>query len=275
MDKQIRQIFSVFCLVMLGLMIWRVVGGVWTPVNWGMFAIALFCCTAVFANFVYIFNYSYALCVALNSAFIWVMLPGVTAALMAGVGIAYGLRLFVFTWQRMHSASYASRVIHIKERSDATPLFVKILPWIQCAFLHTFHLMAVYFVAARGALTFGVALGIVVMLAGTVIESVSDAQKQAGKARDTKGLVTHGLFARWRHPNYAGEILFHVGLIIAGMSAVDGLQQLVVVSVAPLYIIILMISEAERVDRLHVEKYAEQSGYAEYRRRSGSLIPGI
>ena len=275
MDNLIRQIFSVFFLVMLGLMIWRVMGGVWTPINWGMFVIALLCCTLVFANFVYIFNYSYALCVALNSVFIWFMLPGVAAALMAGVGIAYGLRLFVFTWQRMHSASYAPRVAHINERSDATPLFVKVLLWIQCTFLHTFHLMALYFVASRGELTFGVALGIAVMLAGTIIESVADAQKQAGKARDPKGLVTQGLFARWRHPNYAGEILLHVGLIIAGIAAVDSWPQMMVVCVAPLYIIILMISEAQRVDRVHVEKYGEQPGYAEYRRRSGSLIPGI
>lgn len=264
-----------FCLVMLGLMIWRVVGDVWTPINWGMFGIALLSCTLVFAHFVYIFNYSYALSVALNSAFIWLMLPSDATALMAGVGIAYGLRLFVFTWQRIHSESFAPRVLLIKERSDATPLLIKVLLWIQCSFLHTFHLMALYFVAAQGALTFGVALGIAIMLIGTVIESVSDAQKQAAKARDPQGLVTHGLFARWRHPNYAGEILLHAGLMIAGLSAATGWPQIVVVSVAPLYIIILMIAEAQRVDRLHVQKYGEQPSYAQYRQRSGSLVPGL
>ncbi len=275
MEKTVRQIFSVFCLVMLGLMIWLIRGDLWTPVNWGMFVIALGSCTLVFVNFVYIFSYSYGLCVAFSSAWIWLMKPGLASALMAAVGIAYGTRLFVFTWQRMRSDSYAAKVKVINERSDATPMFVKVLLWVQCALLHTFHLMATYLVAVNGVLNPGVIAGIAIMFAGTAIESVADAQKQAAKAADPNALVTRGVFSRWRHPNYAGEILLHVGLIVAGLSVANSWWQFVVVSIAPVYIIILMVSEAVRVDALHEQKYGSDESYREYRRSSGSLLPGL
>ena len=273
MHKLIRQVFSVFCLVMLGLLIWRVIGEVWTPLNWGMFAVASLSCLLVFVNFVYVFNYSYAICVVLSSALIWWAMPSVVAALMAGVGIAYGLRLFWFTWQRMHSESYAGKVKIIDESSAAMPLPIKIAIWIQCALLHTFHLMALYFVAAKGVLTPVIVLGIAVMFAGTLIEALADAQKQAVKAEQPDALVTGGLFSRWRHPNYAGEILLHLGLIIAGIAAVDTLPNMLALIVAPLYIIILMISEAQSADQLHVKKYGEKPEYASYRAQSGSLLP--
>ena len=275
MQKLIRQVFSAFCVAMLALLIWRVIGGVWTPLNWGMFAVASVSCLLVFVNFVYVFNYSYAICVALSSALIWWSMPSVVAALMAGVGIAYGLRLFWFTWQRMHSESYAGKVKIIDENSAAMPLPIKLAIWFQCTLLHTFHLMALYFVAAKGVLTPVIVVGIAVMFAGTLIEALADAQKQAVKADEPDGLVIGGLFSRWRHPNYAGEILLHVGLIIAGLAAVNNLPNMLALIVAPLYIIILMISEAQRVDQLHAEKYGAQPEYENYRARSGSLLPGF
>lgn len=273
MQKLIRQVFSAFCVVMLALLIWRVIGGVWTPLNWGMFAVASVSCLLVFVNFVYVFNYSYAICVVLSSALIWWSMPSVVAALMAGVGIAYGLRLFWFTWQRMHSESYAGKVKIIDENSAAMPLPIKVAIWFQCTLLHTFHLMALYFVAAKGVLTPVIVVGVAVMFAGTLIEALADAQKQAVKADEPDGLVTGGLFSRWRHPNYAGEILLHVGLIIAGLAAVNSLPNMLALIVAPLYIIILMISEAQRVDQLHAEKYGVQPEYENYRTQSGSLLP--
>jgi protein-S-isoprenylcysteine O-methyltransferase Ste14 len=54
-----------------------------------------------------------------------------------------------------------------------------------------------------------IALAIAVYIAGIFLHYVSDAQKYfALKAR--KGLITDGLFARTRNPNYLGEILIYV-----------------------------------------------------------------
>ena len=273
MKDHIRKIFAVFSLVMLGLMIWRVSGGVWTTVNWGMFAIAALSCLLIFKNFVYVFNYSYGLCVALNAALIWYVMPTPVSALMGAVAFTYGVRLFLFTWNRMHSESYGEKYAGIQKADSYVPKPVKFSLWVQCTMLHTFHLMGLWFVAGKGVINSVVLVGIAVMLAGTLIEAIADSQKQIAKSQDSTALVTNGLFARWRHPNYAGEILFHVGIIIAGLASVSSAADAIVVLVAPLYIMLLMITEASRVDGVHVEKYGETKAYPEYRANSGSLIP--
>ena len=275
MGKPIRIIFSVFCLNMLGLLIWRISDGMWSDVNWGMLLVAFVCCLLVFANFVYVFDYSYALCVALSSLLILWALPSLVSALMAGVGIAYGLRLFVFTRQRIHSHSYASRTERSKQEDAKMPVSIKVALWVQCALLHTFHLMALYYVAEKGVLTPGIGIGVAIMFFGTVIEAVADAQKQSAKAQEPNALVIRGLFSHWRHPNYAGEILFHVGLIVAGLAAADNWVEMIILLISPLYIVLLMISESQRVDSLHAEKYVDDAMYKNYRAHSGSLLPYV
>jgi len=275
MKDKIRIVFAVFSLGMLGLMIWRIAGGVWTPLNWGMFAVAATCCLLIFKNFVYVFNYSYGLCVALNSALIWFVLPSTATALMAAVGFTYGVRLFLFTWVRMHSESYSEKYEGIRQADSYVPKPVKVSLWVQCTLLHTFHLMGLWFVAGKAVISVPVLIGIFAMLAGTLIEALADAQKQTAKSRDSTALVADGLFARWRHPNYAGEILFHAGIIIAGLASVTDMAGAVVVVIAPLYIILLMISEAARMDGVHTEKYGETDEYRRYRANSGSLIPRL
>ena len=64
-----------------------------------------------------------------------------------------------------------------------------------------------------------------------------------------------------------------MGLIIAGIAAVDTLPNMLALIIAPLYIVILMISEAQSADQLHVKKYGEQPEYVSYRAQSGSLLP--
>jgi len=275
MKKSIRIVFGVFSLVMLALMVWRIIGGVWTPLNWGMSAIAFTCCLLVFINFVYIFNYSYSLCVLLNSLLIWIALPSPAAGLMASVGVLYGARLFWFTWQRMRSDSYADKAKGIEKADEYFPTPAKVALWVQCGLLHTFHLMALWFVAGKAVLTSGVIAGVAIMFAGTLIEAVADSQKQAGKKQNKNGLVAAGLFARWRHPNYAGEILFHAGLIVAGLASVSSIPDALTVVVAPLYIIILMVSEAGRADGVHQDKYGETEEYQAYRKNSGTLVPKL
>ena len=277
MDKHIRKIFSVFCLVMLGILIWRVRGGIWTPVNWAMFAIPCVCCLLVFRNFVYIFNFSYSLCVLLNSLLLMVVMPSPVVVMMAGVSMLYGLRLFIFTWNRTRSASYADKAKAIQSASDYMPVGIKVALWIQCSLLHTFHAMALYFVAGKAVITPMVLAGVAIMLAGVVIEGVADHQKQQSKAVSPGAFIATGLWARWRHPNFMGEILFHAGIIVAGIAASSSWNDMLVVSIAPLYIVLLMISEAQKYDAMHAEKYGESETYGaeyqKYRANSGSLVP--
>lgn len=63
------------------------------------------------------------------------------------------------------------------------------------------------------------------------------------------------------------------GLIIAGLSVATGVAQAIMVVITPLYIILLMISEARRLDDKQAERYGSDPAWQTYRARSGSLLP--
>jgi len=188
--------------------------------------------------------------------------------------VIYGLRLLIFTWMRVNSESYAQRVANISEADAKMPFGVKIALWVQCSFLYCFHLFAIYIAGQVGELTPSAIWGVAIILLGTVIEGVADDQKQRSKAAAPGKYVATGLYSRWRHPNYTGEILVQVGLIIIGLGAIPGgWMNYAAVTVSPLYIILLMISECGRADRYMELRYGDSNVFHEYVRRSGRYLP--
>ena len=117
------------------------------------------------------------------------------------------MRLFLFTWFRVRSDSYAHRVEIVRKANAELPFGVKIALWVQCSFLYCFHVFPIYIAGQVAVLTPAILAGIAVILLGTLIEGVADVQKQKAKALAPDTFVTGGLFSRWRHPNYAGEML--------------------------------------------------------------------
>jgi steroid 5-alpha reductase family enzyme len=272
----IRQIFSVFALAMLALLVSRVYAGVWTETNWIMFSTAALVCLLVFGVFVYIFNFSYALACIMNGSLIAVALPTAPAFLLGGLMVIYGLRLGAFSWTRTRSDSYAQRSASTRAADQHMPTPIKAALWLQCTLLYTFHLFAIYLAAAKGELSTSVIVAAGIILAGILIEGLSDAQKQRAKMVERDNYVATGWFSRWRHPNYFGEILVQIGLIVAGVGAIDaGWANYLAVTVAPLYIILLMLSECMRADKSLLKRYQDKEGFAEYWARSGSLLPKL
>ena len=268
LGAKIRIIFSVFAFIMMALFGYRAAVGGWSLANWGMLSVAFICCLLV------IFNFSYALCAIFNGALIWAVRPSVASALICGAAIIYGLRLFVFTWSRTRSASYAGRMTNIVQADDSMPTAAKVMLYVLVTWLMTFHLMAAWFVAQAAALSPGVIVGGLIMLAGTLLEGLADRQKQQAKKRAPDDFVASGLFSRWRHPNYLGEIGMQAGLMVAGLSVISGVADAIAVVIAPLYITLLMISESQRVDAHQSAHYGSDPAWREYRARSGSLFPG-
>lgn len=276
MDQHIRKIFSVFALFMIGLLVFRLQDGSWTAVNWMMLLSSALVCLLVFRCFVYIFNFSYALACVVNACWIAVLLPSPASLLLSAAIVVYGVRLFVFTSGRVNSDSYASRVARVHRDDAKIPVFVKVALWLQCSFLYTFHLMAIYLVALQAELSATAVAGTLTIVAGTLIEGLADSQKQRAKRHAPQDFVATGLYARWRHPNYGGEILVQLGLIIAGIGAAAGQWgALAAAVVAPLYIVLLMISECGRADRSMDERYGAREDYQHYRTRSGSMLPRL
>lgn len=276
MYMHIRKIFSVFALLMMVLFGMRLSADVWTAVNWATMAVSATVCLLVFRCFVQIFNYSYALACIVNGALIAVTAQTLAGYLICGLMVLYGVRLLWFTVTRMASESYAPRVANIRNEDAKMPGFVKGLLWLQCTFLYTFHLFGAWLVAQRGLLDASVIAGALLIAAGLLIEALADAQKQSAKAENPNTFVAGGLFARWRHPNYIGEIIVQCGLMVAGIGAVAaGWGAFAAVTVAPLYIVLLMLAECLRADDHMEQRYGDQQEFLDYRQRSGAILPRL
>jgi steroid 5-alpha reductase family enzyme len=261
------------------LLIWALFGialaqGAWTTTQWLIVALAHALCAVVFVQFIYIFNYGYALCMAVISVALLALAPSAAAALVALAATAFGLRLLAFTRGRYAAASYAASRARQRESSDAMPLVAKTGLWILVSWLMAFEAMPVYFVARAGRLDGWVAAGVLLMLAGLVLEAVADRQKQAAKARDPAAFVSEGLFRRARHPNYLGEMLVQLGLIVAVAGSVHGLLETAMGMIAPAYIIVLMYWSGRAADQAQAERHGQDPAYVSWREGSGCFLPG-
>lgn len=275
MHKNMRIAFSVSTLILMVVLGMRISAGVWSPINWFMLAIPALVCLLIFRCFVYVFNFSYALSCLLNGLLIAVTGQSVPGYLLGGLMALYGLRLFWFTWVRTGSESYAGRMNRIRDEHSKTPVPVQAILWLQCTVIYTFHLFAVYVAAQQAVVTNAVLAGAAIIFCGLLLEAVADAQKQAVKVKAPGAFVSSGLYSRWRHPNYVGEIIVQLGLIVVGISVASTWNNLLAVLVTPVYIVILMLYQCRQADTNMRSSYGEQPGFADYLQRSGSILPRL
>jgi len=271
----IRFIFPLFTLGMWALFGVWLANGTWSTTNWITLAISAVVCLLVFRNFVWVFSFSYALAVTLNNLVV-LGREGIStgALLVGGVAVLYGLRLFWFVWSRYRSEQYRDRRALQKQMHAQMPPPVRGILYVTVTTLMTFHVITPYLVARTEALNGVVVVGAAVMSLGLIIEGWADLQKQTAKRRDPARWVSTGLYSRVRHPNYAGEIVFQLGLIVAVFGVPDAAWYEYAAGIAaPLYIVILMLTQAGNGDRMQAARYGEEADYAQYRSRSGSLLP--
>ena len=274
MSGPLSRIFPVFVLTM-----WVVFGvwlakGEWSWLNWALLASAALITAIIFIDFVSVFSFGYAICMIVLPLEI-IAVRGVTlaAVLVGGLSILYGVRLLVFALQRRRSASYAPARMGEKMANKNIPSAIKVLLFVLVTFLQTFEAMSPYLVASKGETTTWVYVGVALMVVGLVFETIADQQKYNAKAADSSTFARRGLFARTRHPNYTGEIVFQVGLAAAAFGSVTGWWQVLAVVVAPAYITVLMLFQTKTGDERLMKKYGSDPEYTAYVDRSGALLP--
>ncbi len=251
-----------------------IASGEWTGIHWLMLGLAHLACAIIFLNFVLVFSYGYGISMVLVNAGVMAWQPQPAVLLIGGLGAVYGLRLTWFVHSRYRSAGYSVTRAKGERADSAVPLPLRLFMWISCGWLMAFVAMPAW-VVASATLSPGVVAGAVLMLAGLVVESVADAQKQAAKAVNPGTFVTTGLYARLRHPNYLGEVAFQLGLIVATIAGAPGGWALAAGIAGPLYIVILMYYAANDQDRQQAERYGQESAYQAWRRQTSSLLPGF
>jgi len=274
MNKNMRTFFSVCALILIAVFVMRLRADMWTTVNWLMLAISAVVCVLVFRCFVFVFNFSYALACLLNGSLIALTSQNLAGYLLGGLMAAYGLRLFVFSWVRTHGDSYSGRMERIQQDHSKTPVAVQAILWLQCTAVYTFHLFGIYIAGQQGLLTTSVLLGAVIIFAGLILETVADMHKQSAKNSRPDAFVRSGLYTRWRHPNFVGEIVVQLGIIVVGLSAVASTWgNLAAVLTTPAYIVILMLYQSWHADQNMQQKYGDQPEFQTYIKNSGGVLP--
>jgi steroid 5-alpha reductase family enzyme len=270
----IRYIFPAFVLAMWATCGLGLATGQWTTVHWLMLAVSFVGCAIIFVQFAWVFSYGYAISMVLANGVAMALRPTPAVLLVGSIGVAYGLRLGWFVFTRFNSRGYGEIRARGARGNAAVPLPLRLFMWVCCAWLMAFVAMPAWVAGELVAPNLGVYAGAAIAVVGLVLEALADQQKQSAKAARPGQFVATGFYARSRHPNYLGEILFQLGLVVVSVSAAGSAFTLAAGVLGPLYIAILMYYAARDQDEQQLGRYGSDPDYREYRSRTGSLLPG-
>ncbi len=194
--------------------------------------------------------------------------------LTAMVGI-WAMRLGSFLFERVMRDGHDKRFTEIKQ-SFPRFLVAWLLQgaWVSFSIAAALAALTATNKPALGAI--GI-IGVLVWLTGFVFEVVADAQKSRFRAKtENKGrFITTGLWSMSRHPNYLGEIVLWIGVAIAALPAMSGLQYVTLISPVFIAFLLIRISGIPMLEHAADERWGGQADYEAYKANTGVLVPGI
>ena len=124
---------------------------------------------------------------------------------------------------------------------------------------------------ANQSITAWTLIGVAIWLIGYFFEVVGDAQLRAFKQNsDNKGkLMTTGLWAYTRHPNYFGEAVMWWGIFIIALSA--GASLVSIISPIAITYLLVFVSGVPLLEKAMVGR----PGFEEYANRTNKFIPWL
>jgi steroid 5-alpha reductase family enzyme len=207
--------------------------------------------------------------------FAWVgTSPWGVRAVLACLGVAWGLRLGTYLWRRNWRTPEDWRYAEFRREWGAQAQF-KMFWFFQFQNLFTLALACSAFMPAayREGMppVWAMVVSGLIWLVAVAGEGLADAQLKAFKARPgTQGQVcAEGLWRHSRHPNYFFECVHW----LAYMPLAWGSPMWVWACLAPL-VMATLILKISGVPLLERQMALNKPGYAEYMRRTNRLIPG-
>lgn len=240
----------------------------------------------------YIFSLSYGLSMLGIGGAVLLTAPASRLLVVhAGLVAAYGLRLFAFLFWRQKLQPGYDGTERLKAL-DKTPPLKRTPIILSTAIFYSlmsspivFHAQAAPLVGAAASVS---AVGSALAAVGLLVEAVADQQKSLFKMKlraDGKDdeLYMGGVYAKSRHANYAGEVLFWMGSFVAGLPAISvpGVTLLtraarfVASGLGLAGIVFIMLSATKRLEGKQAEKYGSSAWYTQYVGSSGSLVPKL
>lgn len=199
--------------------------------------------------------------------------PALRPWLVSALVAVWGLRLAVHVGARnLKSGSEDFRYAHWRRSWGKW-----VLPrsFLQVFLLQGFFLLAiscpVWFINRTNlpGLTLLDALGVLVWCVGFGFEAVGDAQLKRFKSHPANRgrIMTRGLWAYTRHPNYFGEAVMWWGIFILALNIPKGWWTIL----SPL-LITFLLTRVSGVPMLE-KKYADNPEFQDYKRRTPAFFP--
>lgn len=174
------------------------------------------------------------------------------------------------SWQGMHQQDW--RYLMLQEKTGKWYLMVNFLG------LHIFPTLLVWLAAIPIAYIFTSSVpfslvnwaGVVLALVGVMLEMISDNQLRRFRKTTVSGeIMTSGIWASVRHPNYLGEILFWWGVYLMSVNALT--PWYVILGAVGITLLFVFVS-IPMMDKHMLQK---KPAYAQYMLKVRSLIPFI
>lgn len=233
-----------------------------------------------FYMYIYFFSLGYGLAVAAIGATLAILFRarlGVGEGLVCLVLVIYGLRLAGYLLIReIKSASYRKVLDPELDRSRKMPLGPKVAIWMACALLYFLQTCPVTFRLENGAKPDAALwIGLALMICGVAMEAVADLQKSRAKKAAPYRFVDTGLYRLVRCPNYLGELLLWLGVLVSGSTALRGPLQWLAALAGFLLITYVMFSGARRLELRQDRNYGDDPEYRKYCQTVPILLPFV
>ncbi len=197
------------------------------------------------------------------------------AILLWALVVVWALRLGSFLFRRIHKAGKDDRFDEIK------PSWIRFLnAWTIQALWVTFTASAALITittSARKELDVFALTGFLVWALGFAMEVIADSQKSrfnADPANKGKFIQT-GLWSRSRHPNYFGEIVLWIGVMIIALPVVQGWQWVALISPVFVTLLLTRVSGVPLLEKKADQKWGGQADYETYKNQTPVLIPRL
>lgn len=193
--------------------------------------------------------------------------------ILAAVVVVWAARLGTFLFVRNIRSGRDDRFDEIK-KSKLRFLMVWTLQalWVSLAATAAWIALASTNDAPLGWTTW---VGLALWIIGFTIEVVADMQKSRFKADPSNHgrFIRTGLWSVSRHPNYFGEIVLWIGVLVIAAPVLQGWQWVALLS--PIFVVVLLtrVSGIPTLEKKAATKWGDDPEYLAYRARTSVLIP--
>ena len=193
--------------------------------------------------------------------------------LLASFIILWAIRLGSFLFTRIHKSGEDKRFKFIKPSPSRF-----FMTWtLQGMWVSICSMCALTAMASKnGVIQNGFFyIGMLVFIAGFVIEIIADWQKSIFRKNPTNKdqFISNGLWYYSRHPNYFGEITLWLGISIMSFSSLSSWQYITLISPLFTYMLLVYVSGVRILEISGLEKWGHLQNYQEYIRTTSSLFP--